>query len=77
MFMQQHKQSDLDSLKLWLNNNVAVAVGEIGLDFFIPEQDKNNKKSQIKLFVAQLEIAKEQNSPVYSRSRPKITGYRT
>ena len=72
MFMEQHGQSDLDALKTWLKNNDAVAVGEIGLDFFIPEHAKNSKNSQIELFVAQLEIAKEHNLPVIIHARKSL-----
>ena len=40
--------------------------------FFIPDQDKNSKKSQIELFVAQLEIAKEHESPVIIHARKSL-----
>ena len=72
MFMQQHAEADLDSLKSWLKNNDAVAVGEIGLDFFILEQDKNSKNAQIELFVAQLEVATEHNLPVIIHARKSL-----
>jgi len=69
MFMQDHKAEDLDRLKSWLKNNKAVAVGEIGLDFFIddPEED-----AQISLFVSQLEIATELNLPVIIHARKSL-----
>ena len=69
MFMQEHKQDDLDLLKLWLTNNDAVAVGEIGLDFFIPKHDK---QQQIELFVSQLALAAEFKLPVIIHARKSL-----
>ena len=49
-----------------LNNAKVIGVGEIGLDYH--ERD-DNKKNQIKLFVDQLEIAKQFNLPVAIHTR--------
>jgi len=49
-----------------LNNDKVIGVGEIGLDYH--ERD-DNKKSQIKLFSDQLEIAREYNLPVAIHTR--------
>ena len=72
MFMEQHGQSDLDALITWLKNNNAVAVGEIGLDFFIKDQDQDSKNAQIELFVAQLQIATEFDLPVIIHARKSL-----
>jgi TatD DNase family protein len=69
MFMHEHKNDHLDRLKLWLENNAVVAVGEIGLDFFIPEHDKH---AQIELFTSQLKIAVEFNLPVIIHARKSL-----
>ena len=49
-----------------LNNDKVIGVGEIGLDYH--ERD-DNKKSQIKLFSDQLEIAREYDLPVAIHTR--------
>jgi TatD DNase family protein len=72
MFMQKHDSAHLDQLKHWLINNNAVAVGEIGLDFFIHEIGENDKAVQIEIFVGQLEIAKEYNLPVIIHARKSL-----
>jgi TatD DNase family protein len=70
--MEQHGQSDLNALKIWLENNDAVAVGEIGLDFFITDQDQDSKNAQIELFVAQLQIATDFDLPVIIHARKSL-----
>lgn len=60
-FLDQHKASDLDQLEQLLSLKPVVAVGEIGLDFFVPNLDQ---KRQIELFTRQLEIAKQFQLPV-------------
>ncbi len=73
MFMDELKNDDLDKLKKYLENHEAVAVGEIGLDFFIPESSKeHNKQQQIDLFIGQLEIAVEYNLPVIIHARKSL-----
>ncbi len=58
MFMPDHQSKHLDELALLLKKSNAVAVGEIGLDYFILNQhDEKAKKAQLSLFIAQLEIA--------------------
>lgn len=69
MFMGEHKEADLDQLKHWLATENAVAIGEIGLDYFIPDPDK---KSQLDLFCAQLDIATEFNLPVIIHARKSL-----
>ena len=69
MFMPEHKAEHLDNLKNCLKNNKAVAVGEIGLDFFI---DEPNEDAQISLFVSQLEIASEFGLPVIIHARKSL-----
>ena len=48
MFMDEHKPDHLDRLKYWLETEKAVAVGEIGLDYFFEKNiDSNAKKTQL------------------------------
>lgn len=61
MFMHQHQAEDLDVLAQMIEQHQPVAVGEIGLDFYLPGQDK---AAQIRLFEAQVELAQQFNLPV-------------
>lgn len=61
VFIGQHRMSDIDLLDKLLSDNKVIAVGEIGLDFFIKETDKDK---QIKFFDAQLLLAEKHNLPV-------------
>jgi len=61
VFIEQHNSSDLVKLEKLLETVSPVAIGEIGLDFFIKHLDR---QQQIDLFVAQLNIAKSHNLPV-------------
>jgi len=61
VFINQHKADDLEKLEQLLETATPVAIGEIGLDFYIKELDK---QQQIDLFEAQLNIAKSHNLPV-------------
>lgn len=53
-----------------LKNNKCVAIGEIGLDYFYNHSEKNTQK---KVFVKQIEIAKELKLPIILHSRDADT----
>jgi len=61
MFMLEHHASDLATLETLLAQHSVVAVGEIGLDFYIKDHDKD---AQIKLVTAQLKLAQQADLPV-------------
>jgi TatD DNase family protein len=61
MFMDNHQAEDLIKLTENIALHKPVAIGEIGLDFYIPEHDK---VSQTSLFEQQLTIAKKTDLPV-------------
>jgi len=65
-FIDNHKKSDLDNLKKWIESNQPVAVGECGLDFFVKNLDK---KLQTFYFEQQLDIALEHELPVVIHAR--------
>lgn len=69
MFMQDHKPSHLNELSSYLQKDNVVAVGEIGLDYFIPNP---NKEAQLDLFVTQLEIASDFSLPVIIHARKSL-----
>lgn len=66
MYMAVHQTEHIQQLDAWLDENPAVAVGECGLDFYIPEY---NSEAQIKLFEAQLQIARNHHLPVIIHCR--------
>lgn len=73
MFMQAHNSNHLDDLKQLLENENAIAVGEIGLDYFISEANEDdNKEAQLSLFISQLELADEFNLPVIIHARKSL-----
>ena len=61
VFLKQHQLNDIGKLEILLDEVRPIAVGEIGLDFYIKELDQ---QQQIKLFEKQLFIAKKYELPV-------------
>lgn len=61
VFLEQHEEHHIDQLADLLKTHKPVAVGEIGLDFFLKNLDKNK---QTRLLSKQLELAAEQQFPV-------------
>ncbi len=73
MFMHEYQAGDLDKLKQYIENHKTIAIGEIGLDFFIPESHQNdNKQKQLEVFITQLEIAVAYNLPVIIHARKSL-----
>jgi len=65
-YINQHSDDDLTKLVKLLNNTDAIAIGEIGLDFY----DKNlDPIKQLRYFDAQLKIAQELKLPVIIHAR--------
>ena len=69
LFVDRASEADLDALRRALRAAPAVAVGEIGLDFFVPDRDEAR---QIAFFAAQLKIAGEFGLPVLLHVRRAI-----
>jgi TatD DNase family protein len=61
IYIESHKDSDLVALKEMLQTEKPLAVGEIGLDFFLTELDRNRQQS---IFEAQLQLAQAAQLPV-------------
>lgn len=61
MFMEQHPEDALQQLDKAITQFQPVAVGEIGLDFYLPG---HHKKNQLTLFEGQLAIAAQHQLPV-------------
>ncbi len=58
--------ADMDTLRLLLKDEKAVALGEIGLDYFY---DNSPREVQKEWFATQLEVAKEINCPICVHTR--------
>jgi TatD DNase family protein len=69
MYVGQARESDLVPLRAALSGGQAVAVGEIGLDFFVPERDE---ALQAWYFVEQLKIARDLDLPVLLHLRRAV-----
>jgi len=69
MYIHDMKDGDMDTLKTYLKTYEPVAVGEIGLDFFVT---KDNKTIQEEIFVAQLKLANAFDLPVIMHVRHAI-----
>jgi TatD DNase family protein len=60
VFMHRHRTTHLDALVATVSETRPVAIGEIGLDYYIQDADR---KAQKALFSAQLDIAAEADLP--------------
>ncbi len=64
--VDDYKKQDLDEIEKMIKEEKALAIGEIGLDYYYT---KDNKEKQIELFETQLKIAEKYNIPVVVHSR--------
>ncbi|MGD8618858.1 MAG: TatD family hydrolase [Gammaproteobacteria bacterium] len=61
VYLEQHHPADLQALETWLEREPAVAVGEIGLDFYVDGLDQQRQQA---LFERQLQLARAAGLPV-------------
>ena len=61
LFMDEHQKEHLVKLQRLITAIHPIAIGEIGLDFYLPDHDK---QAQIDLFTAQLKLAQSAQLPV-------------
>jgi TatD DNase family protein len=69
IYLSQHCEAHLLALEDWIKTEKAVAVGECGLDFFLPHLDR---VAQIKIFMAQVEIAQATDLPLIIHARRAV-----
>ncbi len=66
LFLKQHAPDHLQELERWIEREQPVAVGECGLDFYVPDLDVDVQKSYLD---RQLEIARDHDLPVILHAR--------
>jgi TatD DNase family protein len=66
LFLKQHRDTDLDSLRRWLSSHEACALGECGLDF---SDDSLDRERQLHFLRAQLQLAREFELPLILHAR--------
>lgn len=66
IYLDQHQPEHLDALVTQLKTHPALAVGEIGLDYFLPELDQERQREY---FQKQLRIARDFDLPVIVHAR--------
>lgn len=66
VFLERHCDAHLADLERLIDEARPLAVGEIGLDFYLRDLDRER---QLALFEAQLELAAEENLPVIIHAR--------
>lgn len=69
LYLAQASTDDLAQLRHWLERERPVAVGEIGLDFYVAQPDRTR---QGEFFAAQLRLAREFDLPVILHSRRAV-----
>jgi TatD DNase family protein len=69
VYLPQHQPADLDRLDEWLAREQPCAVGEIGLDFHLPELDPARQEY---LLTEQLRLARRHDLPVILHVRRSV-----
>lgn len=66
MFLAEHGDADLAALPDWLSRRECVAVGECGLDFFVPGLDVERQEA---IFIEHIRLAAVFNKPLIIHAR--------
>ncbi len=69
MYLAEHQPEHLELLRLWLERERPVAVGECGLDYFVTGL---NPEKQLDYFTAQLQAACDYDLPVIIHARRAV-----
>ena len=69
MYVDRAREDDLDALRQTLARESAVAIGEIGLDYFVAQRDEVRQRLY---FAEQLKIARDLNLPVLLHVRRAV-----
>ena len=65
-FLAQHRDTDLDALRAWLESHPAAAIGECGLDFADPALDRTRQRFLLR---GQFDLAHRFNLPLVLHAR--------
>lgn len=68
-YLTEHRPEHLDALADWLRRERPVAIGECGLDYYLPDLDPD---AQAEYFAEQLRLARRHNLPVVIHARHAI-----
>jgi TatD DNase family protein len=66
LFLAEHKLDHLDELKTWVDRERPIAIGECGLDFYVPDLDVSTQRIY---FERQLQLARAYDLPVILHAR--------
>ncbi|WP_255555905.1 TatD family hydrolase [Lysobacter soyae] len=69
VYLPTHREDDLQALPEWIERHATYAIGEIGLDFFLPDLDVD---LQTHYFETQLRIARDHHLPVILHARRAV-----
>ena len=69
MYLDQHQPGHLDDLARWLADERPAAVGECGLDHFVPDLDPETQRYY---FLGQLALARDFDLPVVLQARRAV-----
>ena len=69
LMLERHRDEHLDELPAWLDAHPHVAIGEIGLDFFVEGYDRERQEF---FFVEQLKLAQKFELPVILHVRRSV-----
>lgn len=74
VFVDKASTDDVETLKVYVQNNTPVAIGEIGLDYFVtnPKTHPENATRQTYFFTEQLKIAQQYDLPVILHVRHAV-----
>jgi TatD DNase family protein len=66
MFLAEHTEADIEALAAWVATHRCSAIGECGLDFYVPELDHAR---QLEILRPQLALARQLDRPVILHAR--------
>ncbi|QOY64057.1 TatD family hydrolase [Lysobacter sp. H21R4] len=69
MFLDAHRREHMAQLEQWIEREKPAAVGECGLDFYIPDPDRDEQEWY---FDAQLKLARDFDLPVIVHARRAV-----
>ncbi|CAN7379431.1 TatD family hydrolase [Pseudoxanthomonas sp. LjRoot143] len=69
MYLAEHRPAHLDDLRIWIERERPVAIGECGLDFFVDGLDADEQQ---RYFDGQLQLAREFDLPLIVHARRAV-----